>query len=154
MKTITETLPLVIGSTSFEHGESIPSKYTCDGENISPPITLEHIPDGTESLALIVEDPDAPGGTFDHWIVWNIPPMQTIWENTIPGTAGKNSNGKNSYSGPCPPEGTHRYFFKIFALDAFLDIKEGANKKSLERAMENHIVATAEFVGVYKRAGL
>jgi Raf kinase inhibitor-like YbhB/YbcL family protein len=152
MKTLTETLPMVIGSTTFEHGDFIPKKYTCEGENISPPITIEHLPDNTACLALIMEDPDAPHGTFVHWVVWNVPPMQTIWENTIPGIAGKNSKGHANYTGPCPPDGTHRYFFRVFALDRYLDLKEGASKKSLEKAMEDHILARAEFVGFHQKS--
>src|SRR5437870_4175246 len=101
---------LIISSTVFVNKGIIPSKYTCDGENVNPPITIEDIPAGTKSLALIMDDPDAPNGIFDHWIIWNIRPMEMIIENTVPGTEGKNSFGKMKYQGPCPPEGkAHRY---------------------------------------------
>jgi Raf kinase inhibitor-like YbhB/YbcL family protein len=153
MKALTETLPLFITSPSFYHGDLIPIKYTCEGENVSPPITIENIPPGTTSLALIVEDPDAHRGTFDHWVVWNIPPLDKIVENSVPGDIGKNSLGNLSYTGPCLAEGVHRYFFKVFALDKFLDLEEGSSKKSLEKVMQNHILATAEFVGLAKASG-
>src|SRR5438874_1629007 len=140
MATLAKTALLTIGSPAFGNKDFIYEKYTCEGENISPPITIENIPPGTKSLALIVDDPDAPGGTFDHWIVWNIRPMEIIIENTIPGVQGKNSFGKVKYMGPCPPSGTHRYFFRVFALDTLLDVKEGADKKTVEKAMKEHIL--------------
>jgi Raf kinase inhibitor-like YbhB/YbcL family protein len=105
MKSITKEALLTIGSPVFANKGFLPAKYTCDGTNINPPLTIENIPDGTKSLALIVDDPDAPAGTFDHWIVWNIRPKEMILENTTPGTEGKNSFGKKHYNGPCPPAG-------------------------------------------------
>jgi Raf kinase inhibitor-like YbhB/YbcL family protein len=148
-----EIAELVIGSPSFAPKESIPGKFTCEGENINPGITIENIPPGTKSLALIVDDPDAPGGVFDHWLLWNIRPMEMIIENSVPGVEGRNSFGKTKYMGPCPPSGTHRYFFKVFALDKLLDIKAGSDKAALEKAMERHILAKGELVGTYKKAG-
>jgi len=152
MTTIVKTEELTIGSTVFSNKGYIPTNYTCEGENINPSITVENIPSGTKSLALIVDDPDGTDGVFDHWIIWNIHPMEMIIENTAPGTEGKNSFGKTSYQGPCPPEGKdHRYFFKVYALDTLLDLKKGFDKKSLEKAMQDHILAKGEIIGMYKR---
>ncbi len=139
-------------SPTFSHNEAIPAKYTCDGENISPALAWADAPGNTNSFALIVDDPDAPNGTFDHWIIWNIRPMEMIIENTVPGTEGKNSFGKTRYQGPCPPEGhAHRYFFKIYALDILLKVQPGSAKKIVEKAMENHILAEGEIIGMYKK---
>ncbi|NBD15833.1 MAG: YbhB/YbcL family Raf kinase inhibitor-like protein [Cyanobacteria bacterium] len=138
-----------ITSPAFAHNESIPKKYTCQGEDINPPLTLSDIPQGTVSLTLIHDDPDAPMGTWDHWLIWNIKPVAEIKENSVPGTQGKNSWGKSCYGGPCPPSGTHRYFFKLYALDCELALSEGANKSDLEAAMANHILAQAELMGLY-----
>lgn len=153
MEKAVEIEELIIGSTSFAPRESIPAKFTCEGENINPGITIENIPPGTKSLALIVDDPDAPGGVFDHWLLWNIRPMEMIIENSVPGVEGKNSFGKTKYMGPCPPSGTHRYFFKVYALDKILDIKAGSDKRTLEKAMDGHILAKGELTGTYKKAG-
>ena len=152
MTIITKTEELTIGSTAFSNKGYMPSNYTCEGENINPAITVANIPSGTKSLALIVDDPDASGGIFDHWIIWNIRPMEMIVENTAPGTVGKNSFGKTKYVGPCPDEGKdHRYFFKVYALDILLDVKAGADKKTVENSMNDHILAKGEIIGVYKR---
>lgn len=142
---------LLISSPSFDFEGHIPAKFTCDGEEVNPHLTIRHIPEETKSLALIMDDPDAPGGVFDHWLVWNIPPQETITENSVPGIQGKNGAGKAEYHGPCPPSGTHRYFFNIFALDTLLDLKPGATKKQLEDAMQGHIVGTGELIGLYSR---
>jgi Raf kinase inhibitor-like YbhB/YbcL family protein len=142
---------LVVKSPAFENNQLIPVKYTCDGDNVSPPLTIEDAPAETQSLVLIVDDPDAPMGTWDHWVVWNIPPIDRIEENSVPGVEGKNSARKRSYSGPCPPWGTHRYFFKVYALDAKLDLKPDSNKKDVETAMQGHILAKGELVGRYHR---
>ena len=147
-----KTSSLSVASPAFEDNSPIPPKYTCQGENINPPISIEHIPADTKSLVLIVDDPDAPGGNFDHWIVWNILPTETILENTIPGTEGKNDYGINHYKGPCPPSGTHRYFFKVYALDTMLDLKSGNDKKTVEKAMQQHILASGELIGLYKKS--
>lgn len=152
MATLVNTATLIIGSTAFEPGGFIPDRYTCKGENVNPAITIENIPAGTKSLTLIVDDPDAAGGTFDHWITWNIRPMEMIIENTVPGVEGKNSFGKTKYQGPCPPAGTHRYYFKVYALDTLLDVKAGSDKKTVEKAMKEHILATGEIIGVYNKS--
>ena len=144
---------LKLESSAFADGASIPQKYTCEGDNINPSITVENIPSGTKSLALIVDDPDAADGVFSHWLIWNIHPMEMIIENTAPGTQGKNSFGKINYQGPCPPEGKdHRYFFKVYALDILLDLKKGSDKKTLEKAMQEHILAKGEIIGMYKKS--
>ncbi len=139
-------------SPVFLHNQLIPKKFTCQGENINPALSIEGIPEGTKSLALIVDDPDAPGGTWVHWVVFDIPPTTTqIAEKSIPGKQGWNDFGKRNYGGPCPPGGTHRYFHKIYALDTVLNLKEGIKKKELEKAMQGHILDQAELVGLYKK---
>lgn len=142
---------LTIASPVFSHNGFIPVKYTCDGKNVSPPLTINDIPKGTKSLVLIVDDPDAPIGTWDHWVVWNIPPQNRIPENSVPGTEGINSFLQHNYGGPCPPSGTHRYFFKVYALDTTLDLDRKAKKREVEKAMGNHVLAKGEIVGLYKR---
>ena len=142
---------LIVKSPAFANNGFIPTKYTCDGEDVNPSISIEGIPDGTQSLTLIVDDPDAPMGTWDHWIVWNIPPSEKIEENSVPGVEGLNDFRKHSYGGPCPPSGTHRYFFKIYALDTKLNLNANTRKKDLEKAMQSHILAKGELVGRYSR---
>jgi len=142
---------LIVTSPAFENNGFIPSKYTCDGDNINPVLLIEGAPEATQSLALIVDDPDAPMGTWDHWIVWNILPTEKIEENSVPGTEGLNSFRRHSYGGPCPPFGTHRYFFKVYALDTKLAIQPNSKKNDVEKAMEGHILAKGEIVGLYKR---
>jgi Raf kinase inhibitor-like YbhB/YbcL family protein len=143
---------LTIRSPVFENNRLIPAKYTCDGEDVNPPLTIDGAPDETKSIVLVVDDPDAPMGTWDHWIVWNIPPMKKIEENTVPGTEGINDFRKHSYGGPCPPSGTHRYFFKVYALDAKLDLSSNSRKKHVEKTMQGHILAKGELVGLYRRS--
>jgi hypothetical protein len=143
---------LTVKSPAFENNKLIPSKYTCDGDNVNPPLTIEGVPNETKSLVLIVDDPDCPTGTWDHWIVWNIPPTNKIEENTIPGTEGINTARKHSYGGPCPPWGTHRYFFKVYALDTKLSLNSNSNKKDVEKAMQGHILAKGELIGLYHRS--
>jgi len=135
----------------FKHNGNIPSKYTCDGENVNPPLDIRGIPEGTKSLVLIVDDPDAPMGMWDHWVVWNIPPKEKIEENTVPGTEGINDFRKHSYGGPCPPSGTHRYFFKVYALDTMLALSPNSRKKDVEKAMTGHMLAKGEIIGLYRR---
>lgn len=145
---------LKISSPAFKHNSMIPAKFTCDGDDISPALIIEGVPEATKSLALIVDDPDAPRGTWVHWVVWNIDPKtRTIAEGTVPSGAlqGMNDFRKLDYGGPCPPSGTHRYFFKIYALDAVLDLRKGASKADLEQAMKGHIIAQAELIGLYSR---
>ena len=127
----------------------IPRKYTCDGENVNPPLYVREVPKETKSLVLIVDDPDAPSGTWEHWNVWNIPPTKRIEENSIPGVEGINDFGKHAYGGPCPPSGTHRYFFKVYALDNMLSLQVHSRKKDIEEAMKDHVLAKGELVGVY-----
>src|SRR3989338_3833248 len=140
---------MTITSTAFRHNQLIPPKYTCDGENISPPLAISDIPSAAKSLALIVDDPDAPGGIWVHWLMWNITPETTRIEAgmaPLGATEGTTSFGKPGYCGPSPPSGTHRYFFKVYALDAMLNLLSGADKDELEHAMEGHILARAEIV--------
>jgi Raf kinase inhibitor-like YbhB/YbcL family protein len=142
---------LTIISPAFKSNKSIPFKYTCDGDDVNPPLNIEGTPEETKSLVLIVDDPDAPMGTWDHWIVWNIPPTNKIEENSAPGTEGLNDFRKHSYGGPCPPSGTHRYFFKVYALDTKLSLDPNSRKKDVEKAMKDHILAKGELVGLYSR---
>jgi Raf kinase inhibitor-like YbhB/YbcL family protein len=143
---------LTVISSAFENQQSIPKKYSCDGEEVNPPLTITGIPPETKSLTLIVDDPDAPSGIFDHWILWNIPPDAVIVENSAPGTQGLNSAGQHGYIGMCPPSGTHRYFFKVYALDVKLSLNANAvRKKDLEKAMQGHVLAKGELVGLYSR---
>ena len=142
---------LIVTSPAFENNGFIPSKYTCDGDDFNPVLLIKDAPEATQSLALIVDDPDAPMGTWDHWIVWNISPTEKIEENSVPGTEGLNSSRRHSYGGPCPPFGTHRYFFKVYALDTKLAIQPDSKKNDVEKAMEGHILAKGEIVGLYKR---
>jgi Raf kinase inhibitor-like YbhB/YbcL family protein len=145
-------------SPAFEHEGKIPSKYTCDGENISPPLTVSDVPPATKSLVLIMDDPDVPkhlraDGMWDHWVVFNIPAsMRDIKEGNEPdGIHGIGTGGNMNYFGPCPPDREHRYFFKLYALDTELDLPEKATKQQLEKAMENHIIEKTELMGKYER---
>jgi Raf kinase inhibitor-like YbhB/YbcL family protein len=140
-----------ITSPEFANNDFIPAKFTCQGEDVSPILKIEDIPQGTRSLALIVDDPDAPMGTWVHWVVFDMPVISEIEEGMISGKQGINDFGRKDYGGPCPPSGTHRYFFKIYALDEMLGLKEGINKGALEKAMEKHILDKAELVGLYKK---
>jgi Raf kinase inhibitor-like YbhB/YbcL family protein len=147
-----------IQSSAFKEGEKIPSKFTCDGENVSPHLSWSDFPNGTKTFALIVDDPDAPGGIFVHWVVYNIPsnvtslPEGTTFQNLPKGAnQGTNHFGDNDYGGPCPPSGTHRYYFKLYALDSEVQLKTGAGKRDLLIAMEGHILAEAQLMGKYER---
>jgi Raf kinase inhibitor-like YbhB/YbcL family protein len=140
-----------VSSSAFTSNGSIPEKYTCDGQNINPPLEFEGIPEEAESLVLIVDDPDAPTKTFTHWIVWNIEPVAKIEEDSIPGVEGLNDFKEIGYGGPCPPSGTHRYFFRVYALDKNLDLKAGAGRKDLENEMIGHIIAEGELMGKYRK---
>jgi len=136
-----------IHSPAFKHESNIPSDYTCDRADKIPPLEISDIPTDAKSLALIMDDPDAPVGTWDHWILWNIPPGKTIKG----GVGGKNSWGRTGYGGPCPPSGVHRYFFKLSALDTMLDLPEGSGKSALLEAMKGHILAESTLMGKYQR---
>ena len=145
---------MTISSPAFEHNDSIPAKYTCDGEDVNPPLRVKNVPAGARSLALVVDDPDAPRGMWVHWVVWNIDPRtEEIPEDTVPkgSVQGINDFEKRDYGGPCPPSGTHRYFFKLYALDTLLNFSSDAGKAGLEKAMQGHAITQAEIVGLYKR---
>jgi Raf kinase inhibitor-like YbhB/YbcL family protein len=141
-----------LSCAEFKNNELMPKKFTCDGNDINPALVIEDIPKDAKSLALIMDDPDAPMGTWVHWVVFDIPVTERIEENSIPGKQGVNNSGAKDYGGPCPPSGTHRYFFKIYALDKQLGLAEGINKSDLEKAMQGHILAKAELIGLYKRS--
>src|SRR5215510_11164988 len=142
-----------ITSSAFHEGGNIPSKFTCDGSDTSPPLQITGVPSEAKSLVLITDDPDAPSGLFTHWLVWNIPPQtHSIAEASTPkGVQGTNDFGKSGYSGPCPPPGTHRYSFKIFALDRELDLRSGAKRSEVDTAMKGHVIAQDELIGRYAR---
>lgn len=142
-----------VTSSAFQEGANIPSKFSCDGANSSPPLQISDVPSEAKSLVLIVDDPDAPSGLFTHWVVWNISPQtSTIAEGSVPkGVQGTNDFGKSGYGGPCPPSGTHRYYFKIFALDRELDLPSGAKRGQLDAAMKGHVIAQGELMGRYSR---
>ena len=147
-----------ITSPVFEHNGSIPSKYTCDGEDINPPLVFSGVSEETQSLVLLMDDPDVPksirpDGMWDHWVVYSIPSDTTsIDENSSPpGSVGKNTSGETKYGGPCPPDREHRYFFKLYALDTDVDFYESPTKAQVEEVMEGHILAQAELIGLYER---
>ncbi|MCX6746288.1 MAG: YbhB/YbcL family Raf kinase inhibitor-like protein [Candidatus Parcubacteria bacterium] len=141
-------------SSAFTHNSNLPSQFTCDGQGINPALEISDVPAAAKSLALIFDDPDAPLGTFVHWLVWNIDPKtETIASNSIPAGAkqGTTSANKTGYFPPCPPSGDHRYVFKLFALDTLLNLTPNAGKDNLEQAMQGHILDSAELIGLYKR---
>jgi Raf kinase inhibitor-like YbhB/YbcL family protein len=148
-----EGAKMKITSSAFQEGGNIPSKFSCEGADTSPPLQISDVPSGAKSLVLIVDDSDAPGGLFTHWTVWNISPQTTtIAEGSPPkGIQGTNDFGKSGYGGPCPPSGTHRYYFKIFALDRELDLHSGAKRGQLDAAIKGHVVAQGELIGRYSR---
>ncbi len=148
-------------SSAFEQGGMIPTKYTCDGPDISPPLSWSDPPAGTVSFALISDDPDAPVGTWVHWVIWNIPASARALDENVPKTEtlpngasqGITDFRRIGYGGPCPPSGTHRYFFKLYALDTTLSLPSHTTKSVLEKAMRGHILAQAELMGRYRRPG-
>ncbi len=143
---------MLLTSNAFANEARIPTKYTCDGEDVSPPLAISGVPAGTQTLALVVDDPDAPSGTWDHWVACDIPVTEAIAEGvTTLGTAGRNSWGRSGYGGPCPPSGTHRYYFTVYALDASLGLEPGADKAALLDAMQGHVLAEATLLGRYSR---
>ncbi|UJS17345.1 MAG: YbhB/YbcL family Raf kinase inhibitor-like protein [Candidatus Jettenia sp.] len=152
-------MKIEIKSPAFEEGGMIPQKYTCDGEDISPPLSWNSVPNGTKSLALICDDPDAPMGTWVHWVLFNLPaniqglpenrPHQKTFENGA--KQGITDFKKIGYGGPCPPSGTHRYYFKLYALDTEINLDAGITKQQLLKAMEGHIIAEGQLMGKYKR---
>ena len=150
-----------ITSSAFNEGEMIPKKYTCDDIDISPPLKWSNIPEGTKRFAIICDDPDAPMGTFNHWVIWNIEPTGSIPEGIpkeaeilepIKAIQGRSDFGRTGYGGPCPPRGKpHRYFFKVYGLDIFLNLPVGSSKKELEKAMEGHVLQYGEAIATYGR---
>jgi Raf kinase inhibitor-like YbhB/YbcL family protein len=143
-----------ITSSAFQEGGDIPSKFTCDGADMNPALRFEGAPGEAKSLLLIVDDPDAPVGLFTHWLAWNIDPKTTeVAENSAPTNAvqGTNDFPKTGYGGPCPPSGTHRYYFKVYALNQTLDLKPGAKRKEVDAAMRGHVIAQGELMGRYSR---
>jgi hypothetical protein len=152
-------MAMEITSTAFTEEGMIPRRFTCDGEDVSPPLRWQGAPPGTKSLALIADDPDAPHKTWVHWVLYNLPaasgglPENVPPERTLTGGGHQGSNdfGRLGYGGPCPPSGTHRYFFKLFALDGELDLAPGATKEELQRAMAGHVLAEAQLMGRYRR---
>jgi Raf kinase inhibitor-like YbhB/YbcL family protein len=152
---------MIISSPAFQAGGDIPSEFTCEGTNTSIPLEWSSIPKNTKSLALIMDDPDAPVGIFVHWVVYNIPPAVSGFPKDLPNTQeledgirqGTNDTSKTGYCGPCPPSGTHRYFFKLYALDCMLKPKDALLKSDLLKAMEGHIIENTEMIGLYKRKG-
>ncbi len=156
-----EMKKISVTSNAFSNGESISSLYTCDGDDISPPLNWKGIPDGTKSIALICDDPDAPMGTWVHWVVFNLPPgIKTLSQDvdiiSLGGREGKNSWGNRSYGGPCPPDGQHRYFFTLYALDTILELDEFATKQDVIEQIESddkkHLLATGQLMGLYQRS--
>ena len=150
-------MSLQLTSDAFTNGQSIPAKYSCIGKNISPALAWTEPPAGTQSFAIIVDDPDAPGRTWVHWVLFNIPTdVRSLQEDfSTTGTnaiiVGKNSSNAMSYQGPCPPSGTHRYFFKLYALDTNLSLQSGATKEQLLKAMDGHILAQTELMGTFSK---
>lgn len=152
-------MAMEITSTAFTHEGMIPRRFTCDGEDVSPPLGWKGVPEGTKSLMLTTDDPDAPRKTWVHWVLYNLPAARGALPEGVPpertlaggGRQGTNDFGRIGYGGPCPPSGTHRYFFKLFALDAELELLPGATKEELLRAMEGHVLAEAQLMGRYRR---
>lgn len=152
-------MEIKVTSTAFEEGGMIPKKYTCDDVDISPPLSWTSVPDSTKSFALICDDPDAPMGTWVHWVLFNLPPEVKELSGNVPpknelengGKQGRNDFGKIGYGGPCPPGGTHRYYFKLYALDTVLDLEAGITKAELLSALEGHILAEGQLMGRYQR---
>jgi len=154
-----EKMAIIVTSSAFKEAGMIPPKYTCDGQNISPPLKWEQTPQGVKSFALISDDPDAPMGTWVHWVIWNIPAqLNGLSENILPAKdlpdgskQGVNSSNRQGYTGPCPPSGTHRYYFKIYALDTMLNLPADSAKQDLLDAMKGHILAEGQLMGKYHR---
>jgi Raf kinase inhibitor-like YbhB/YbcL family protein len=151
-------MTIEIKSSAFSEGSTIPKKYSCDGENISPQLSWSNIPAETKSIAVIFDDPDAPSGVFVHWVIFNIDPTTSQLPESLPqkntpaglGSQGKNSFGKMGYAGPCPPRGAkHHYFFRIFALDTMLNLSGGASRAELDKAMTGHILARGQLMGIF-----
>lgn len=156
MTTISEAVTggFTVASPVFRDNGAIPKEFTCQGDDINPPLTIENVPPGAKSLALVVEDPDAPAGVWSHWVMWNISAgARGIGENSVPAGAmqGKNDWGTRNYRGPCPPNGTHRYFFTVYALDSRIDLPGASGRNELEKAMKGHLLGRAALVGFYRK---
>lgn len=150
----TEKISMKITSPAFGNNQRLPARYTCNGEGINPPLKFSGVPPETQSLVLIADDPDAVSGTWVHWIIYNIDPsVREVSENSVPasGIQGSNSSGKPNYGSPCPPSGTHRYFFKLYALNKTLTIQGEANMETIQNAMKNSIISQAELIGLYSQ---
>jgi Raf kinase inhibitor-like YbhB/YbcL family protein len=153
-KEVRKMTQMSMTSPGFVHTKAIPGKFSCDGDDINPPLAIAGVPPDAKSLALVLDDPDAPAGVWVHWVLWNIDPKTTqIAEGSVPANAeqGMNSWGRKNYGGPCPPSGTHRYFFRLFALNERLTLPASANRKELDRAMQGKILARCELLGLYAR---
>lgn len=146
-----ENTSLHITSSAFEESGTIPRRYTCEGANINPPLELNNIPAGTETIAIIMDDPDAPHGTFTHWLIWNLPPDISVPEGRKHNMNGTNDADSAGYYGPCPPNGSHRYYFRVYALDTALQIDNGANRQTLEDAISGHVLANGSLMGRYEK---
>ncbi|MES2678594.1 MAG: YbhB/YbcL family Raf kinase inhibitor-like protein [Bacteroidota bacterium] len=138
-------------SSIFANNHYIPANYSCSGSNVNPELRIKGIPQNTETLALIIEDPDPAFGTFDHWVMWNIPPQSKIAEDSAPGVTGRNSSKQNKYTGPCPPSGVHQYHFKLYALNTRLQLSDTSGKLTLLAAMKGHILAETELIGLFSK---
>jgi Raf kinase inhibitor-like YbhB/YbcL family protein len=152
----TSSAAMKLSSPDFKEGENIPARFTCDGKDVSPTLQIEGMPQGAKSLVVILEDRDAPGGNFTHWLMWNVVPNLTeIVGNKPPSGAvqGVNDFGKNKYSGPCPPPELHRYYFKLYALDTTLDLPRKSKRKAIDSAIKGHVIAEATLMGRYARTG-
>jgi len=153
-------MSFALETTAFQNGGEIPKRHTCSGADVSPALSWSGVPKGAQSLALIVDDPDAPGGTWTHWVLWNIPAHSPSLPEDVPkneslrdgGRQGKNDFGRIGYGGPCPPPGKpHRYYFRIYALDTSLALKASASRGELEDAMKRHVLTQAEWMGTFRR---
>ncbi|HXD76913.1 MAG TPA: YbhB/YbcL family Raf kinase inhibitor-like protein [Puia sp.] len=142
---------LVISSPVFVEGGAIPTQYTADGEGVNPPLVIDDVPDGTLTMALIMEDPDAPRGTVTHWVLWDINPAGSISEGSEPGLCGLNTTGKTGYLPPNPPSGSHRYYFHVYALDGSLSLRPGSSREELEKAIDGHVLASGTMMGRYEK---
>ena len=147
-----ETTVLIISSPEFIEGGLIPVKFGCDGQGLNPTLVIDNIPEGTQSMVLIMEDPDAPQGTFTHWVLFDIQPANSIEEDSHQGVSGVNSKGETGYTPPCPPSGTHRYYFHLYALSNGLNLRPGSDRQAVEDAMQPHILASGTLMGRYGSA--
>ena len=161
MNPLVAAMALTLTSTAFQDGQPIPTRYTCEGKDLAPPLAWSDPPDGTKSFALISDDPDAPAGTWVHWVVYNLPASRRSLPEGVPADAqladgtrqGITDFGRLGYGGPCPPNGTHRYYFKLYALNVMLSPVPGARKVDVERLMKGHVLADARLMGTYRRTG-